>query len=104
MSLLRPPYVVGADTRLLLPSTGLVCPAVHQRPMFVSFHPSNLALLTSIGVLCVLFLTDVASTSPSNSHGFVSSSVSSTNSSMMDYEVEVVEIRVREGELNDIIP
>ncbi|KAI0710214.1 hypothetical protein C8Q76DRAFT_798958 [Earliella scabrosa] len=46
----------------------------------------------------------VASTSPSNSHGFVSSSVSSTNSSMMDYEVEVVEIRVREGELNDIIP
>lgn len=47
---------------------------------------------------------DVASTSPSNGHGFVSSSVSSTNSSMMDYEVEVVEIRVREGELNDIIP
>lgn len=47
---------------------------------------------------------DVASTSPSNSRGFVSSSVSSTNSSMMDYEVEVVEIRVREGELNDIIP
>ncbi|KAI0775277.1 hypothetical protein BD413DRAFT_534671 [Trametes elegans] len=46
----------------------------------------------------------VASTSPSNSRGFVSSSVSSTNSSMMDYEVEVVEIRVREGELNDIIP
>ncbi|KAI8980124.1 hypothetical protein BD414DRAFT_579726 [Trametes punicea] len=46
----------------------------------------------------------IASTSPSNSRGFVSSSVSSTNSSMMDYEVEVVEIRVREGELNDIIP
>ncbi|KAI0749383.1 hypothetical protein C8Q80DRAFT_1161704 [Daedaleopsis nitida] len=51
----------------------------------------------------------VASMSPSNSHGFnshgfVSSSVSSTNSSMMEYEVEVVEIRVREGELNDIIP
>ncbi|CDO74953.1 hypothetical protein BN946_scf184945.g25 [Trametes cinnabarina] len=46
----------------------------------------------------------ITSTSPSNSRGFVSSSVSSTNSSMMDYEVEVVEIRVREGELNDIIP
>ncbi|PCH42520.1 hypothetical protein WOLCODRAFT_25417 [Wolfiporia cocos MD-104 SS10] len=46
----------------------------------------------------------VASTSPSNASGFVSSSVSSTNSSMMDYEVEVVEIRVKEGELNDIIP
>ncbi|GBE90142.1 hypothetical protein BKA93DRAFT_820290 [Sparassis latifolia] len=46
----------------------------------------------------------VASTSPPNASGFVSSSVSSTNSSMMDYEVEVVEIRVREGELKDIIP
>lgn len=46
----------------------------------------------------------VASTSPPNASGFVSSSVSSTNSSMMDYEVEVVEIRVKEGELKDIIP
>lgn len=46
----------------------------------------------------------VASTSPPNASGFVSSSASSTNSSMMDYEVEVVEIRVREGELKDIIP
>ncbi|OBZ72013.1 hypothetical protein A0H81_07994 [Grifola frondosa] len=46
----------------------------------------------------------VASTSPSNMSGFVSSSVSSTNSSMMDYEIEVVEIRVKEGELKDIIP
>lgn len=54
--------------------------------------------------LSVVCHADVASTSPSNSRGFVSSSVSSTNSSMMDYEVEVVEIRVREGELNDIIP
>ncbi|KZT02571.1 uncharacterized protein LAESUDRAFT_661588 [Laetiporus sulphureus 93-53] len=42
----------------------------------------------------------VTSTSP-NASGFVSSSVSSTK---MDYEVEVVEIRVKEGELNDIIP
>ena len=47
---------------------------------------------------------DVASTSPPNAAGFVSSSVSSTNSSLMDYEVEVVEIRVKEGELKDIIP
>ncbi|TFY67824.1 hypothetical protein EVJ58_g1381 [Rhodofomes roseus] len=46
----------------------------------------------------------VASTSPPNGSGFISSSVSSTNSSMMDYEVEVVEIRVKEGELNDILP
>ncbi|KAF8872583.1 hypothetical protein BD779DRAFT_1613783 [Infundibulicybe gibba] len=46
----------------------------------------------------------VASTSPPNSRGFVSTSVSSTNSALTDYEVEVVEIRVREGELEDIIP
>ncbi|GJE88706.1 hypothetical protein PsYK624_047890 [Phanerochaete sordida] len=45
----------------------------------------------------------VASTSPSNSRGFIPSSLSS-NSSMTDYEVEVVEIRVKEGELKDIIP
>ncbi|KAH9930058.1 uncharacterized protein B0H18DRAFT_1117122 [Fomitopsis serialis] len=46
----------------------------------------------------------VASTSPPNGSGFISSSVSSNNSSTMDYEVEVVEIRVKEGELNDILP
>ncbi|KIP07647.1 hypothetical protein PHLGIDRAFT_23951 [Phlebiopsis gigantea 11061_1 CR5-6] len=45
----------------------------------------------------------VASTSPSNSMGFIPSSLSS-NSTMTDYEVEVVEIRVKEGELKDIIP
>lgn len=47
---------------------------------------------------------DIASTSPPNSRGFISSSVSSNNSAMTDYEVEVVEIRVKEGELDDIIP
>ncbi|KII89708.1 hypothetical protein PLICRDRAFT_39851 [Plicaturopsis crispa FD-325 SS-3] len=47
----------------------------------------------------------VASTSPPNAPGFVSTSASSTNSSLTDYDtVEVVEIRVKEGELNDIIP
>lgn len=46
----------------------------------------------------------IASTSPSNSTGFMPSSVSSINSAMTDYEVEVVEIRVKEGELKDIIP
>jgi len=46
----------------------------------------------------------VASTSPPNSRGFVSTSVSSSNSAITDYEVEVVEIRVQEGELKDIIP
>ncbi|KAG0699245.1 hypothetical protein DFH29DRAFT_937461 [Suillus ampliporus] len=45
----------------------------------------------------------VASTSPPSSKGF-SSSWTSTTSSMTDYEVEVVEIRVRDGELYDIIP
>jgi len=46
----------------------------------------------------------VASTSPPNSRGFVSTSVTSTNSAITDYEVEVVEIRVQEGELKNIIP
>ncbi|KAM6504045.1 hypothetical protein JOM56_000988 [Amanita muscaria] len=46
----------------------------------------------------------VASTSPPNSRGFVSSSGLSTNSGLPDYEVEVVEIRIKEGELDRIIP
>ncbi|KAI0342807.1 hypothetical protein BDW22DRAFT_1357332 [Trametopsis cervina] len=46
----------------------------------------------------------IASTSPSNAAGFTPSSVSSINSAMTEYEVEVVEIRVKEGELKDIIP
>jgi hypothetical protein len=39
--------------------------------------------------------------------GFISSSVSSTNSTLDDYgnyEVEVVEIRVTKDDLNNIIP
>lgn len=50
------------------------------------------------------FHTDVASTSPPGSRGFISNSWSSTTSSMTDYEVEVVEIRIRDDELYDIIP
>ncbi|KAJ7651088.1 hypothetical protein FB45DRAFT_889602 [Roridomyces roridus] len=46
----------------------------------------------------------VASTSPPSSSGFISTSVSSTNSALTDYEVEVVEIRVQEGEFDGIIP
>ncbi|PPQ95461.1 hypothetical protein CVT26_008480 [Gymnopilus dilepis] len=46
----------------------------------------------------------IASTSPPNSRGFISSSVGSTNSALTDYEVEVVEIRVNPGDLDDIIP
>ncbi|RDB25876.1 hypothetical protein Hypma_006266 [Hypsizygus marmoreus] len=46
----------------------------------------------------------VASTSPPNSKGFISTPASTTNSALTDYEVEVVEIRVKEGELDCIIP
>ncbi|GLB44789.1 hypothetical protein LshimejAT787_1801260 [Lyophyllum shimeji] len=46
----------------------------------------------------------IASTSPPNSMGFISTSASSTNSGLTDYEVEVVEIRVKEGELDCIMP
>ncbi|KAG6330327.1 hypothetical protein ID866_8762 [Astraeus odoratus] len=45
----------------------------------------------------------VASTSPPGSRYFTSNSWSTT-SSITDYEVEVVEIRVKDGELFDIIP
>ncbi|KAJ7834152.1 hypothetical protein B0H14DRAFT_3871481 [Mycena olivaceomarginata] len=47
---------------------------------------------------------DLASTSPPDSTGFISTSVSSTNSALTDYEVEVVEIRVQKGEFDGIIP
>jgi len=46
----------------------------------------------------------VASTSPPNSKGFISTSASSTNTALTDYEVEVVEIRVKEGDLDCIMP
>ncbi|KAG6826737.1 hypothetical protein H0H92_014627 [Tricholoma furcatifolium] len=46
----------------------------------------------------------VASTSPPNSREFISTSVSSTNSALTDYEVEVVEIRVKEGDLDYLMP
>ncbi|KIY45079.1 hypothetical protein FISHEDRAFT_76927 [Fistulina hepatica ATCC 64428] len=46
----------------------------------------------------------IASTSPPMNTGSFASSLSSTYSGLNDYEIEVVEIRVREGELNNIIP
>ncbi|KAJ3548748.1 hypothetical protein NMY22_g1147 [Coprinellus aureogranulatus] len=46
----------------------------------------------------------IASTSPPSSKGFISASASSTNSALTDYEVEVVEIRIQEGEIYNIIP
>jgi len=45
----------------------------------------------------------VASTSPPNAKGFVPGSYSSNDSSLGGYEVEVVEIRVKEGEFDDIL-
>ena len=70
--------------------------------MFVFFIVLILRALMSPHLI-LSWQIDVASTSPSNSSGFIPSSLSS-NSSMTDYEVEVVEIRVKEGELKDIIP
>lgn len=46
---------------------------------------------------------DVASTSPPNAKGCCGMPASSYNP-MNDYEVDVVEIRVKEGEYADIIP
>jgi len=45
----------------------------------------------------------VASTSPPTSSGAFSG-CAPTSTSLGDYEIEVVEIRVRDGELDDIIP
>lgn len=44
------------------------------------------------------------STSPPNASGFAPNSASSTNTALDNYEVEVVEIRVNEGDLDEIIP
>lgn len=66
--------------------------------------PHFIVLGIQLNVFDVLpLLPDVASTSPPGSRGFVSNSWSTT-SSITDYEVEVVEIRVRDDELYDIIP
>ena len=72
-------------------------PYIKDRCMYMLSCPPFL-------LTCTILLLDVASTSPPNSRGFVSTSVSSNNSAITDYEVEVVEIRVQEGELKNIIP
>ncbi|KAJ7834124.1 hypothetical protein B0H14DRAFT_3462237 [Mycena olivaceomarginata] len=48
--------------------------------------------------------SNLASTSPPDSTGSISTSVSSTHSALTDYEVEVIEIHVQEGEFDGIIP
>lgn len=65
------------------------CPSISC--MIMNFH-----ILTA-------YHTDVASTSPPNAKGFISGSYSSNDSSLGGYEVEVVEIRVKEGEFDDIL-
>jgi hypothetical protein len=54
--------------------------------------------------LSLILTLDAISTSPPNAPGFVSNSASSTNTALDNYEVEVVEIRVNEGDLDEIIP
>ncbi|KAG7444698.1 uncharacterized protein BT62DRAFT_933746 [Guyanagaster necrorhizus] len=74
-------------------------------PPYIKDRCSSIYL--SIVVSCIIdrsFAVDVASMSPPNSAGFISTSVSSTNSALNDYEVEVVEIRVQDGDLDHIIP
>ena len=74
---------------------------------FLSLRPLTFTFaLTSVTTCCAAAyypITDIATMASPNT-GFISSSVSSTNSALTDYEVEVVEIRVKEGELKDIIP
>jgi hypothetical protein len=64
-----------------------------------------MSILFVLMLLCILIncLADVASTSPPNAKGFVPGSYSSNDSSLGGYEVEVVEIRVKEGEFDDIL-
>jgi hypothetical protein len=66
----------------------------------MSHLATSVARRSSVVCSC---LPDVASTSPPTSSGAFSG-CASTSTSLGDYEIEVVEIRVRDGELDDIIP
>lgn len=70
----------------------------HFADLLAIFAPLFLCLCLSAQII------DVASTSPPNSKGFISTSTSSANSALPDYEVEVVEIRVNEGDLDYLRP
>ena len=63
-------------------------PNIHRHNSLVSF--------------VFLYSTDITSTSPPNAKGTAFSS--SSSNPINDYEVDVVEIRVEEGEYADIIP
>ncbi|KAF8629962.1 hypothetical protein AX17_005528 [Amanita inopinata Kibby_2008] len=82
----------------------------HHRPMYtlrpiLTIHKSQ-GFVWNQDLFVPPYIKDryVASTSPPNSRGFVSSTALSTSSGLTDYEVEVVEIRVKEGDLDGIIP
>ncbi|PFH51099.1 hypothetical protein AMATHDRAFT_75180 [Amanita thiersii Skay4041] len=82
----------------------------HNRPMYtlrpiLTIHKSQ-GFVWNQDLFVPPYIKDryIASTSPPNSRGFVSSSALSTSSGLTDYEVEVVEIRVAEGDLDRIIP
>ncbi|KAF8720620.1 hypothetical protein AX14_010861 [Amanita brunnescens Koide BX004] len=82
----------------------------HHKPMYtlrpiLTIHKSQ-GFVWNQDLFVPPYIKDryVASTSPPNSRGFVSSSALSANSGLPDYEVEVVEIRVKEGDLDGIIP
>ncbi|KAJ7471010.1 hypothetical protein FB451DRAFT_1252731 [Mycena latifolia] len=80
-------------------------PQVHTLRPILTIHRSQ-GFVWNQDLFVPPYIKDryVASTSPPNSTGFISTSVSSTNSALTDYEVEVVEIRVQEGEFDGIIP
>ena len=92
------PHGIGSLMRL---SSGFVCAPVHPKEMFVLFVFQRFPSLLCSLMLLPFTLIDITS---SNGPSFMPSSVSSINSAMTEYEVEVVEIRVKEGELKDIIP
>jgi hypothetical protein len=78
--------------------SGSLCSAIYQGPLYVYIMFGH---MSEVHLPCCA--PDVASTSPPMSTGAFSA-CGSTSTSLGDYEIEVVEIRVRDGELDDIIP
>ena len=100
-------------------SLGSFCSSIHQRPLYVTMLLLRVSkklttswrysFLSFYGIYnmtsrrCGFTPSDIASTSPPNASGCCATPASSYNP-MNDYEVDVVEIRVKEGEYADIIP
>jgi hypothetical protein len=81
-----------------------VPPYIKDRCSSLSIMSSFLTTTSTDLAFALFHRADMASTSPPSSKRFISTSASSVSSGLPDYEVDVVEIRVREGELEDIIP